>query len=192
MKLSEGAYVDTGDEDGKTAMMLAAERGFLDVVKLLLEKGAHIDSRDAQGNTALMKAIGGAHNEVGKLLLESGADVELKNVSGESSLSLACKENRVSILTLMLQTEVLHNRGNKKQYSTELMGNSLTRPDSASVSHAADFLGGLPAVQIERDPIDKIAEDVSGSAVDETPQRWGPFWTSSGDSRQSGHEQAIG
>jgi ankyrin repeat protein len=53
----------------------AAERGDLDVAKLLLEKGASVKSKDKSGWTPLFEAAKRGHSEVAKLLLEKGADV---------------------------------------------------------------------------------------------------------------------
>ena len=39
--------------------MVAAERGYPEIVRALLRKGAEVNARDAEGTTALLLAIGG-------------------------------------------------------------------------------------------------------------------------------------
>ena len=50
--LDRGAHIDDADNRGRTALMIAAERGHADVAKLLLAKGADAAHRDRQGKTA--------------------------------------------------------------------------------------------------------------------------------------------
>ena len=59
-----------------TALHLAAVRGHLDVVQLLLRYGADANARDAGDNaTPLHFAAGAGHVDIVRLLLEAGADV---------------------------------------------------------------------------------------------------------------------
>ena len=50
--LDRGAHVDDADNRGRTALMIAAERGHAAVAKLLLTHGADPAHRDRQGKTA--------------------------------------------------------------------------------------------------------------------------------------------
>jgi hypothetical protein len=74
--LKAGADIEAKDNDGRTALMLAAQYGRVDTVRLLLAKGAHADARDKRGWNACMLALlspsGGlihtVHDQVLKLL----------------------------------------------------------------------------------------------------------------------------
>ena len=60
---------------GSTPLILAAHRGFLEIVQLLLESGAAVDDREeASQTTALHWAAEGGHPEVIELLISAGAD----------------------------------------------------------------------------------------------------------------------
>ena len=76
------ADLNLADNDGKTALMLAAEFGSPEAVSVLIQKGANIDRRDDRGNTALTYAEKNdcllstekiRRSEIIKLLLEAGA-----------------------------------------------------------------------------------------------------------------------
>ena len=58
--LDAGADVESPNEDGQTALMLAARTGSLDIAKLLVERGADVNAKEAwRDQTALMWAVDG-------------------------------------------------------------------------------------------------------------------------------------
>ena len=63
----------TGTEDGNTALMLAANRGFLDIVRLLLAAGADVNIRAKDGWTALAAAEMVGDAEIAELIRKAGA-----------------------------------------------------------------------------------------------------------------------
>ena len=70
--LKEGADVNAKDDQGKTALILAVERGHLEVVKLLLENHADVNVT-ASGETALDIAKREGSNEMYTVLRSNGA-----------------------------------------------------------------------------------------------------------------------
>ena len=98
-KLAEAkALWEKGDIDlnfsyvGNTAMLRAAEKGFIDVTKWLVEIGAAVDFSDTHQKTALMKAAHAGHVDVMEALLNAGAD---KN--------LADRNNRTALLSVLAE-----------------------------------------------------------------------------------------
>jgi hypothetical protein len=81
--LDEGgtAIVNAADEDGRTALILAARSGATFLVEALLEKGADQHAADKMGRTALIWAvIEGRALVVKKLVKSAGNDIlELKH-----------------------------------------------------------------------------------------------------------------
>ncbi|NXL01689.1 RN5A ribonuclease, partial [Mesembrinibis cayennensis] len=79
--LDHGVDVNSKDECGKTALILAVEMQSLDLVKALLEKGEiDIDDADEEGNTALMVAVEENDYNIAKLLCEKGARTDVGNL----------------------------------------------------------------------------------------------------------------
>ena len=93
--------VDAGNAFGKTALMYAAQYGFAESVKILLEAGADINAQTNKGysedagcweniclvngeRTALMYAVQEGNLEIAKYLAEKGADINLKDSKGMS------------------------------------------------------------------------------------------------------------
>jgi ankyrin repeat protein len=74
--LDGGADVNAARGDGLTALHAAAERGHLDVAKLLISAGAELDAGTRIGRyTPLHLAGRGGHGRVVGALVEAGADV---------------------------------------------------------------------------------------------------------------------
>lgn len=86
--LRSGAKVGIRDEDGKTALMFAAE-GNAAAVRLLLAAGARVNEKDAQGRTALHWAASVRDAKSLSLLLARGAHVNALDGEGASALMLA-------------------------------------------------------------------------------------------------------
>lgn len=63
-------------------MMLAAEKGQIDAVKVLLEKGADINAH-TQGITATMLAAQNGHTGVVKVLSDSGAPTSIPKIHAD-------------------------------------------------------------------------------------------------------------
>ena len=72
-------------------MILGAERGHLEVVRLLLEAGADKDAATQPGATALMFVAKNGHLEVVRLLLEAGADKDAATEPGATALMFAVR-----------------------------------------------------------------------------------------------------
>jgi len=102
--LDSGMEVDGTDENGRTALMMAAFDGYTDVVKLLLEHGADVHRMDPEGRTALMFAATGPFPETVDLLLEYGASVDRADtVESWTALMFAAGEGQLAVAELLLR-----------------------------------------------------------------------------------------
>ncbi|WOK98634.1 hypothetical protein Cni_G07346 [Canna indica] len=71
--LRRGLDANESDNEGHTALHIAAAKGNEHCVRLLLDYGADPNSRDAEGSIPLWEAIVGGHEQVVKLLIDNGA-----------------------------------------------------------------------------------------------------------------------
>jgi ankyrin repeat protein len=104
--LLDPGNIDINAKDEKNRRKLlnyASVRGYLEVVKLLLEMGADVNIIDDDGRTPLNCALKNRHVEVAKLLLDEGADVNIPNNSGWTPLNYASEDGHVEVVKLLLE-----------------------------------------------------------------------------------------
>ena len=122
-----GANVNVTEENEKTALMCAAEKGHVEVVAALLQHGAEIDRVDepnpnayshrnqTTGKTALGKAIGLGHTAVVQLLTEKGASPV---VFESEEFFGACDRGEIMILQYIVNNKLMDiNAKNAKGHS---------------------------------------------------------------------------
>lgn len=97
--LAAGAKVDQRNPFGDNALMLAALKGHLDIVKKLLARGAVLES---PGWTPLIYAATGGHDAVVKYLLQVGANIEATAPNGSTALMMAVREQQFSTAELLM------------------------------------------------------------------------------------------
>jgi ankyrin repeat protein len=92
----EGEGLEAKDEQGRTAMHVAAQWGQAELVAVLVSKGAQVDVKDKDGNTPLMMAIKAGRIEMARMLLEhmEGEGIEAKDEKGSTAIHLAAKCGR--------------------------------------------------------------------------------------------------
>jgi ankyrin repeat protein len=93
------------EDDGTTALMLAAEYGRAEIVKLLLKYEVESGIQDESGNTALMIATQYGYSQIVKVLLEHEADPNIRAHDGTTTLTLAAEYGYPQIVTLLLEHE---------------------------------------------------------------------------------------
>lgn len=89
-----------------TMLHIAARKGELADVKLLVECGAKVNAIGDIGNTPLHGAAAKGHAVVVILLLENGADPNIKNKFGETAEAWAKTENHDEVARLLKRPEL--------------------------------------------------------------------------------------
>jgi ankyrin repeat protein len=138
MLLKAGANPNARDDDGATAMMLAAAIGNDErIIDDLASAGADPNLKDNRGYTALIYCTLAQCNYVPSMLalLCAGADVNEQNNEGNTALVAAVEEARSysgkQILVYMLLESgadpTLRNNENKTVLDIDLAGNDIVR-----------------------------------------------------------------
>ena len=93
--LSKGANFNDPeyrDTINQTPIIVAAQHGCGDIVKLLIEAGiTDINHKNDQGESALLAAAQEGHKEVVQILLDAGADINQPNSDGETALAIVTR-----------------------------------------------------------------------------------------------------
>jgi ankyrin repeat protein len=84
-----------------TALMLAAEKGHVDIIRTLVRAGAEIDQANSEGYTALMAAARYGQVDAVKILMLLGADPFLVNRNGNDALKLAARSKEPKVQELL-------------------------------------------------------------------------------------------
>ena len=89
------------NKPGWAPLHYAATSGQLKIMELLLEEHAFIDAESPNGTTPLMMAAAYGAPEAVKLLIEAGADLRMRNQKGMTALDFAQKAERKDAVELL-------------------------------------------------------------------------------------------
>lgn len=96
---------NTPDDNGETQLMLAAEAGFPDITKRLLEAGADAKDICSKGGSVMTYALKGGNPAVIQLLRKAGARPDIHSVTedGDSQIILAARHGLLPELRELLR-----------------------------------------------------------------------------------------
>ncbi|MEW6360074.1 MAG: ankyrin repeat domain-containing protein [Planctomycetota bacterium] len=97
--LRRGAKVDAWNGE---LLHLAARKGDLVAVDLLLRLGASVSIEDELGQTALYDASRSGHTEIAEMLLQAGATVDAKDRDGYTPLNHAAWTGQTEVAQLLI------------------------------------------------------------------------------------------
>ena len=122
--------LDTQDEKGYTALILAAYHGQAPAMERLLAAGADACAQDKRGNTALMGAIFKGELQIARRLLAADCSPDQRNGAGQTAAMYAGLFQRQELL------EALAAKGADLN-AEDPLGNSATRLASGEIRTAA-------------------------------------------------------
>jgi ankyrin repeat protein len=99
--LQAGMDSESADEQGRTALILAATEGHTAIVKTLVANGADVKDTDEQGKTALIWAAESDHIPAVQALLVNGADVNHAANDGMTALAAAKNKGDAELVALL-------------------------------------------------------------------------------------------
>ncbi len=135
--LNNGANLNFTDEHCYTALIVAAQDGYTEIVKILLEKGADPNS-NKYGESVLIIAAQNNHPKIVKILLEKGADPDLQCINGETALMVAAEEGCIKIVSYLLEAEANPHLKNKNNDTAFMLANAKGHTKIASLLSRAE------------------------------------------------------
>lgn len=127
--LSKKADVGAAAVDDMGAIHFAAQKGHLEVVRILVSSGVPVKSTNRKGMTALHYAAQGSHKELAKYLIKKGSNVNAKNKAGKTPVDLATNEE---VRSVMLDKELLNSKEKDVHVQSNSLSSSHENADKAS------------------------------------------------------------
>lgn len=99
------ANIEARDNQGATALLIAAYYTKPDAVRLLVNRGASVDARDNEGRSSLHHVVKKDSPELVRFLVDHNADIEARNSGQQTPLVVAIQKGNMRIVRLL---EELH------------------------------------------------------------------------------------
>jgi uncharacterized protein len=146
--IAAGADSNARDEDGATALMLAAHAGQLPLVAALLAAGADVNVNDALGWTALSKSVYNAElkrgfADVSAALIAAGANLEAAIGYGVRPLMLAAGYGETAVVETLLRAGADVLARNEGGYTALMMVKQKFYVDVINLLHEAEQYAGV-------------------------------------------------
>ena len=132
------------DKD-ESVLMLAALKGYLPLVKQLVENDADVNK---PGWTPLHYAASGGHAEVAKLLLSHSAYIDAESPNGSTPLMMAAMYGNVDCVRMLLEAGADPTLKNQLGLSAADFAKRVSRDDSLALIDAALKQWGKPKAVI--------------------------------------------
>ncbi len=100
--VASGVFIDVRDNQGITALMVAARQGATHATHALLRANASPDLRSASNESALDLAIGSMHEALALQLLDARADFAAGGIHGRTPLYLAARSGACRVLKALI------------------------------------------------------------------------------------------
>ncbi|CAG2241732.1 unnamed protein product [Mytilus edulis] len=94
--------INLSDETGKSILHIACERNDISMLRTLLRKDCAINAQDGHARTPMHIAMSANYTDIFTLLVNK-SDLNAKYMNGWTPLHIACREQRVSAVNILLQ-----------------------------------------------------------------------------------------
>lgn len=138
-----------------TALILAAQKGWLEVVSILLENGAEIEARDRQGRTPLSWASGNGHVHVVEELVDRSAHLDLPDLKGMTPLMYAAGIGQVPVAEKLIEFKA-NIRAVDKEEKTAAMHATIYDTDKMGLQQKKQKI--LDMLQLREKELEREAE----------------------------------
>ena len=117
------------DDLDRTSLILAAKRGYLEIVDILLAAGADPNAKDQQSQTALTYAAMTGHDKVTQRLISAHADIEVVDNDGKTPLIWAIISRNTQTVSLLVEAGANVNQPDIKGASPLIYSLTQSSPD---------------------------------------------------------------
>ncbi|KAG9292739.1 hypothetical protein G9A89_008327 [Geosiphon pyriformis] len=123
---------------GQTALIFAAQKEYMDIMKWLLECGVDINQTDYEGNTA---AAAWDRTEAVTLLIERGIHFAVKNAAGWTALDYAFSTDIASHIQERGRTQFEESRNHRRRNNLKVNIDSIIGLDVPLTTRSATYPG---------------------------------------------------
>ncbi|XP_067122196.1 ankycorbin-like [Centruroides vittatus] len=95
--LNSGININARDAIGRTALMVAIERGYRNITKTLLEAGTDADLRDNNRDNALLLSVKIGQYGLADIILDYTRDINLAGQDGKTALHLLTEKKQIRV-----------------------------------------------------------------------------------------------
>ena len=163
--LNHGGQLNLQNGREKSALILAASHGDVEVVKKLLERGIDVNMKGEGGSTALLSVLLAEDHVVPQqskiaiveLLLEYGANVDVKDDSKFTPLKCAIKSRSAEIVKLLIDKDkdLVYRQDKSERDRYHLLNHAYSSPDVLKLLLAA---GADPNKQLQHIPLLEVRD----------------------------------
>lgn len=164
--LAAGADPNTTSLGGKTVLMLATMRGYLDIIEVLLAAGADVNARKENGSTALILAVLFGYVDLVRVLLEWGADPDVQTPRGTTAERWAQSVGFTDIVELLRNADALRARGGERAQS--MSANDEARRPPEIFPADGQFRPVVPLAQLDETPPPETTAQAAGLSNEAT------------------------
>lgn len=104
--LAQGFDIESRDQKGRTALLLATQRNAIDTARILIEAGADVNAMDEISDSPFLYAGAEGRLEILRMTLENGADLSSVNRYGGTALIPAAHHGHIETVRELLKTEI--------------------------------------------------------------------------------------
>lgn len=101
-RLIDSVNIDFQDDNGNTALIIAAEHNLLELTENLIERGANLNLKNNDGKSTLIIACENFKLKIANLLVKKGADLDIQDNDGSNALIIAIRLNNRNIFNSLI------------------------------------------------------------------------------------------